>query len=152
MPKHNFVSGYVSHDAWYARYAGARQTQQRIGSNPPEWLVDQGKAIAERERLDAAKAAAEAQLHVDRAGESESEFYLRMVQRDAAVRAEMRAGGMKLPPKETHKDWYARVRRWIQEKEGMSTMEYPEWISEEGRLVALRENIEDQLRASGEYE
>lgn len=41
---------------------------------------------------------------------------------------------------------------WIQEQDEMSTMDYPEWINEEGRLVTLRENIEDQLRATGEYE
>ncbi|KZP04438.1 hypothetical protein FIBSPDRAFT_878519 [Athelia psychrophila] len=97
--------------------------------------------------------AADAQLPADRADESESEFFLRMVQRDAAVRAEMRASGKTLPLKQAYKDWYAlRMRQRIQEQEEMSKMDSPEEITEEGRLVALRETIENQLRASGEYE
>lgn len=75
-----------------------------MGSNPPDWLVDEGEAIAERERLDVVEAAADAQLHIDRADESESEFYLRMVKRDAAVRAKMRANRKTPPSKERHTD------------------------------------------------
>lgn len=147
MSKHNFISGYETHAEWYKN---ARETLL-ASSNPPDWLVDEGKSIKERERLEAALVAADAQLQIDRADETESEFYLRMVKRDAAVRSKMRANKKTPPSKETQELCHARIRLWIQEQDGMTTMDYPEWGIEECRLVSLREAFEMRLWATGEY-
>lgn len=148
MSQYLFISGYDSHDDWYASIRQMRTLGELHGFELPEWLVAEGKAIAERERLNAEIAATE--TLVEQREETEEQFYMRMVKRDAAVRAQMRANGMEPPAKETHDKWYEYRRQWIKDQPGMSAWDYPKWIDEEGRLVALREKMEDQLRASGE--
>lgn len=148
MSPYKFISGYESHADWYTGVRQMKSMGAFSGSEPPEWLIVEGKAIAERERLSAEIAATE--TPVEQREETEEEFYTRMVKRDAAVRAQMRANGMEPPAKETHDQWYECMRQWIKAQPGMSVWEYPSWIEEEGRLVAVREKIEDELRASGE--
>lgn len=140
-----FISGYESHDDWY-ECTRSTLTQSQY-TNPPDYLVAEGKAIAERERLAAEKEAAD---NGEAPPETQRDYFRRQVKRDAAVRAEMRARGMEPPIKETHSEWYERRRQWIKDQPNMSVWDYPEWLNEEGRLVALRETLEDELRKTGE--
>lgn len=53
--------------------------------------------------------------------------------------------------KETYDQWY-EWREWIKAQPDDSThvQNYPKWLDEGGRSIALREKVEDHLRVSGE--
>jgi hypothetical protein len=146
QPNFNFISGYESHDEWYQRLRSA-YGGFRLNTGPPDEIVAEGKAIAAHELLAAEKEAAD---NIERPNETETEYFRRLVKRDATVRTELRAQGMKPPRKETHEEWYERRRQWIKDQPNMSVWDYPAWLNEEGRVVALRENLEDELRDIGE--
>ena len=62
-----------------------------MNTGPPDEIVlAEGKAIAARELLAAEKEAAD---NIERPNETETEYFRRLVKRDAIVRTELRAQG-----------------------------------------------------------
>ena len=147
MSQYQFISGYDSYDKWCASIRRLISMGEFRGSVLPVCHVEEGEALAERERLYAEIVATETPVERE---ETKEEFYMRMVKRDATVRRLMRANGMEPPTKETHDEWYENRGDWIDNQPGMDEWNYPLWLDEEGRSVALREKLEDQLRDSGE--
>ncbi|KIM78944.1 hypothetical protein PILCRDRAFT_10863, partial [Piloderma croceum F 1598] len=97
QPNFNFISGYESHDDWYQRLQSA-YGGFRLNTGPPDETVAEGKAIGARELLAAEKEAAD---NIERPNETETEYFSRLVKRDATVRTELRAQGMKPPEGDT---------------------------------------------------
>lgn len=104
------------------------------------WHVAEGKAIAERERLNAEIAATKTLV------QRYSTYVLSSVAQPSEVKCRLMGWSHRRKRRMTC-EWR---RQWTKAQSAMSVWNYPKWIDEEGRSIALGEKMEDGLRASGE--